>query len=194
MSEPRSALDGARFEGLVTVEDLGLIGMITLRADLSHAAVAAALDKALGLPMPPKGCIRPAKGVSQGQAAWMSPDEILLILPYGQTGAAVSSLEASLAGTHHLVQNVSDARAVISVTGPDAHVREVLAKLAPVDLHPASFTVGDFRRSRMAQVAGAFWMPEAGRINAVCFRSVAVYVFDLLKAAADPAAAVDYFG
>jgi len=194
MSEPISALDGARFDGLVTVEDRGLIGMITLRADLSHAAVAAAVDKALGVPMPPRGRILPAKGVSQGQAAWMSPDEILLILPYGQIGAAVSSLEASLAGTHHLIQNVSDARAVISLAGPDARVREVLAKLAPVDLHPSAFNVGDFRRSRMAQVAGAFWMPEAGRINVVCFRSVAVYVFDLLKAAADPAAAVDYFG
>jgi sarcosine oxidase subunit gamma len=194
MSEPISALGGARFDGLVTVEDRGLIGMITLRADLSHAAVAAAVDKALGVPMPPRGRILPAKGVSQGQAAWMSPDEILLILPYGQIGAAVSSLEASLAGTHHLIQNVSDARAVISLAGPDARVREVLAKLTPVDLHPSAFNVGDFRRSRMAQVAGAFWMPEAGRINVVCFRSVAVYVFDLLKAAADPAAAVDYFG
>ncbi|MDP5334258.1 MAG: sarcosine oxidase subunit gamma, partial [Paracoccaceae bacterium] len=68
------------------------------------------------------------------------------------------------------------------------------AKLAPVDLHPAHVGPGDVRRTRLAQVAGAFWMPEAGQINVVCFRSVAQYVFDLLCTAADPAASVDYFG
>ncbi len=103
-------------------------------------------------------------------------------------------LQAALSGTHHLAENVSDARALIALSGPDARVREVLAKLAPVDLHPAHFKPGDIRRTRLAQVAGAFWMAEAGQANVICFRSVAQYVFDLLSAAADPAASVDYFG
>lgn len=175
------------------MQDRGPVGMITLRGDLSSGVMAQALDKALGLTIPGTRRIAPAKGVSQGQAAWMSPDELLLILPYGQVGAALASLEAGLAGTHHLAQDVSDARALISLGGVDARVREVLAKVTPVDLHPDHFKIGDIRRSRLAQVAGAFWMPEAGRINVVCFRSVAAYVFDLLSTAADPAAPVDYF-
>ncbi len=194
MSEPVSALNGASFEGLVTLTDRGPTGMITLRGDLAAPEMAKALDKALALTVPDTRRVQPAKGVSKGQAAWMSPDELLLILPYGQVATVCTSLSAALEGTHHLVADVSDARALITVSGQDAHVREVLAKLAPVDLHPAQFGPGDFRRTRLAQVAGAFWMPEAGQINVICFRSVAQYVFDLLSAAADPAAPVDYFG
>lgn len=194
MSEPVSALNGASFEGLVTLQDRGPTGMITLRGDLAAPVMAQALDKALGLTVPDTRRVQPAKGVSKGQAAWMSPDELLLILPYGQVSSVRANLSATLEGTHHLVADVSDARALITVSGQDAHVREVLAKLAPVDLHPAQFGPGDFRRTRLAQVAGAFWMPEAGQINVICFRSVAQYVFDLLGAAADPAASVDYFG
>ncbi len=194
MSEPVSALNGASFEGLVTLQDRGPTGMITLRGDLAAPAMAKALDKVLGLTIPATRRVQPAKGSGQAQAAWMSPDELLLILPYGQVATVCASLSAALEGTHHLVADVSDARALITVSGPDARVREVLAKLAPVDLHPAQFGPGDFRRTRLAQVAGAFWMPEAGRIDVVCFRSVAQYVFDLLSAAADPAASVDYFG
>ena len=194
MSEPVSALMGASFEGLVTLQDRGPTGMITLRGDLASPEMAKALDKALALTMPETRRVQPAKGVSKGQAAWMSPDELLLILPYGQVATVCASLSAALQGTHHLVADVSDARALITVSGPDARVREVLAKLAPVDLHPSEFGAGDFRRTRLAQVAGAFWMPEAGQINVICFRSVAQYVFDLLRAAADPSASVDYFG
>ncbi|MFD1194216.1 sarcosine oxidase subunit gamma [Seohaeicola saemankumensis] len=194
MSEPVSALNGASFEGLVTLQDRGPTGMITLRGDLAAPAMAKALDKVSGLTIPATRRVQPAKGSGQAQAAWMSPDELLLILPYGQVATVCASLSAALEGTHHLVADVSDARALITVSGPDARVREVLAKLAPVDLHPAQFGPGDFRRTRLAQVAGAFWMPEAGRIDVVCFRSVAQYVFDLLSAAADPAASVDYFG
>lgn len=193
MSDPVSALNGASFEGLVTIEDRGPVGMITLRGDLSSAAMAQAVDAALGLPIPPMGRIQPAKGVSQGQAAWMSPDEILLILPYGQVGAALKSLENALKGEHYLAENLSDARTLFSVRGTDPLVREVLAKLSPVDLHPDAFKPGDIRRSRLAQVAGALWMPTTGQINVACFRAVSVYVYDLLCNAADPAAGVDFF-
>lgn len=193
MSDPVSALNGASHEGLVTIQDRGPVGMITLRGDLSSPPMAKAVDTALGLPIPPKGRIQPAKGVSQGQAAWMSPDEILLILPYGQVRAALKSLENTLAGQHYLAEDLSDARSLMTVTGPDPRVREVLAKLSPVDLHPSVFGPGDFRRSRLAQVAGAFWMPATGQINVVCFRSVATYVYDIMCNASDPSAAVDFF-
>ncbi|MGR3703526.1 MAG: sarcosine oxidase subunit gamma [Paracoccaceae bacterium] len=193
MSEPFSALNGASFQGLVTLRDCGPTGMITLRGDLAAPAMAQALDKAMGLSMPtPRRIVATADGIRQ--VAWMSPDELLLILPYGQVSDALAALNTALAGTHHLAENVSDARALIAVTGPDAAVREVLAKLAPVDLHPDHFPQGEIRRTRLAQVAAAFWITEAGQAHVICFRSVAHYVFDLLSAAADPAAAVEYFG
>jgi sarcosine oxidase subunit gamma len=192
MSEPVSALNGASFDGLVTLKDSGPTGMITLRCDLSAAPMAQALDKALGLPVPQQRKIM-SHADGTRQAAWMSPDELLLILPYGQVGDALAALEVGLAGTHHLVENVSDARALIALTGPDARLREVLAKLSPVDLHADAFPIGDIRRTRLAQVAAAYWMAAPGQAHVICFRSVAQYVFDVLRHAADPAAVVDYF-
>lgn len=193
MSEPVSALNGSSFQGLVTLRDSGPVGMITLRGDLAAAPVVQALDKAMGLALPQQRRIT-ANADGTRAVAWMSPDELLLILPYVQVQNALAAIEAALAGVHHLAEDVSDARALITVTGPDARVREVLAKLAPVDLHPDQFQPGDIRRTRLAQVAGAFWMAEAGQAHVICFRSVAQYVFDLLRSAADPAAAVEYFG
>lgn len=193
MSEPVSALNEASFDGLVTLKDSGAVGMITLRGDLSAAPMAQAMDKAMGLSMPQQRRIV-AHTDGTRHAAWMSPDELLLILPYAQVSDALAALASALAGTHYLAENVSDARALIAVNGSDAQVREVLAKLSPVDLHPDHFTPGDIRRTRLAQVAGAFWLTQAGQAHVICFRSVAQYVFDLLSAAADPAAKVEYFG
>ena len=59
----------------------------------------------------------------------------------------------------------------------------MLAKGTPVDLLPGSFGPGDFRRSRLGQVAAAFWMPEAGTIDLMCFRSVAGFVAEWLVSA-----------
>jgi sarcosine oxidase subunit gamma len=50
-----------------------------------------------------------------------------------------------------------------------------------------------FRRSRLAQVPAAFWMPDAETFQIVCFRSVARYMFDLLSIAAQPGSEVGHF-
>ena len=60
----------------------------------------------------------------------------------------------------------------------------MIAKLAPVDLHPDQFAAGDFRRTRLGQVAAAFWMRDDDTLQIICFRSVAGYTFDLLAASA----------
>jgi sarcosine oxidase subunit gamma len=179
MSEAVSALQGAAFEGLVTVRDTGPRGMITVRGDLSSAAMKKAVKAAVGTDVPAQRAV-----VLDGDrgAAWMSPDELLLMLPHGEAGAAVTAAEKALGKAHALVVDVSDARAVLEIEG--ASVREVLAKLAPVDLHPDAFGQGMIRRTHLAQVAAAFWMTGAESFEIVCFRSVAQYVFDLLSAAA----------
>lgn len=179
MSEPVSALTGAVAEGPVTVRDLGLHGMVTLRGDLSDAKVRAAVAGITGADMPETRKI--ALSGDYG-VAWMSPDEVLLLVPHAEAGAVVAQLEAELEGSHHLAANVSDARALIEVTGPFA--REVLAKVAPVDLAAGAFGPGDLRRTRLAQVAGAFWMTDETTFRVICFRSVARYVFDLLSVSA----------
>ena len=179
MSNVVSALQNASFvDGIADVREMGLRGMITLRGDLSDKKLIKAV-KAIAGAMPEQRMIA-VKG--EAGAAWMSPDELLLMVPHGDALSTVESLNASLKGTHFLAANVSDARAVFEVSGPCA--REVMAKLAPVDFARGAFEMGMFRRTRMAQVPAAFWMNGENSFTIVCFRSVGEYMFDLLSVAA----------
>ncbi|MEM9228402.1 MAG: sarcosine oxidase subunit gamma family protein [Pseudomonadota bacterium] len=160
--------------------------MITLRVDLATAS--AALREVIGLDVPQQ------RRVTFGQGrllAWMAHDELLLVIGDGQAPNVVAALSAALDGQHHLVADVSDARALFQISGPGA--REVLAKGAPVDLDPVAFGPGDVRRTRLAQVAAAFWMTQDGVFELVCFRSVAEYVETVLSTAANPDSLPAYF-
>lgn len=189
MAEAVSALGGARFDGLATIEEAGPTGMITLRGDLSSKEVKAAVKKVVGLGIPAQRQALSGQGTA---ALWMSPDELLLMCPYTQVAGTIATLEEALVGQHFLALNVSDARALLRISGGGA--RETLAKLCPVDLSEAAFTPGMVRRTRMAQVPAAFWLDEGGTFHLVCFRSVAEYAFNLLKTAALPGGEVGVYG
>ena len=189
MSNTVSALNGASAQGFVAVRDMGLQGMITLRGDLSGAKLKKAVKSATGGEMPGQGHVALS---GTGGAAWMSPDELLIVVPYADVEARLAEIGKGMEGAHYLAADVSDARCMFAVTGDDALVREALAKLMPVDLSPEAFKPGQFRRSRMAQVPAAIWMAEMGEARVVCFRSVAQYVFDLLKGASAPGSEVRY--
>ncbi|MFD3191809.1 sarcosine oxidase subunit gamma [Sedimentitalea sp. HM32M-2] len=188
MSEPVSALNGARYDGIAQIQEIGLQGMITLRGDLSSKDLKSAASAVAGVAMPG---VNEANCEDSRGLCWMSPDELLVLCPYDVAQANVTQLQQALADSHALAVNVSDARAVFRVTGPAA--REVMAKLCPADLSPETFGPGMFRRSRLAQVPAAFWMMDEQSFQIVCFRSVADYVFSLLKAAAQPGSEVGYF-
>ncbi|WP_135506382.1 sarcosine oxidase subunit gamma [Roseovarius aestuariivivens] len=179
MSDAISALPGAAFEGAVRVEESGLQGMITLRGDFGTAKLKKAVKDTVGVAIPATREIAQKDGRG---AAWMSPDELLLLLPYADVTDALGKIDKALSGTHHLAVNVSDARAMFRLHG--ATVREVMAKLVPVDMAPGAFAPGQIRRTRMAQIPAAFWMTDEDTVHVVCFRSVAQYAFDLLKDAA----------
>jgi len=188
MSNPVSALGGASYAGMATLEEAGLQGMITLRGDLSSKTLQQAVKVATGADVPDP---RRTTTAENGAVAWMSPDELLLLLPYADAEAKTVALAEALAGEHALAVNVSDARAFFHLSGAGA--REALGKVCPVDFDAAAFTPGDFRRTRMAQVAAAFWLDEEETFHIVCFRSVAGYVFNLLKAAAHPQSKVGVY-
>jgi len=183
-----SALSGAQFNGIALIEDAGLSGMITLRGDLGSAAVKKAVKAATGLDMP---CALEFEAGEAHAIAWFSPDELLILTPYDEAVAVAAALSGLLAGQHHLVLNVSDARALIRVSGRS--LADVLAKLTPADMSPAAFGPGSCRRTRLAQAPVAIWCRAEGRVELVCFRSVASYVFDLLANAAQPGGEVGYF-
>jgi len=97
-------------------------------------------------------------------------------------GVDVPAQTSCTAGKTHVVAWM--ARAVFRISGDKA--REVICKLAPVDMSPKAFPAGHFRRTRLAQTPAAFWMPDAQTVELICFRSVADYVFGLLSRAAMP--------
>ena len=149
-------------------------GMITLCADFASL----------------KGIAVPETRKIRDGIAWMSPDELLIMVPKSDVPAKMAALEKSLSG-HYLLADVSDARAVFSLTGD--MVREVLAKGAPVDMSQDVFKPGDIRRTRIGQVAAAFWMVDEQTINIVCFTSVSDYLEHWLRHAARPEAQISHF-
>lgn len=163
-------------ETLATIARVTGLGMLTIRADLARAGEALAEAAGLGLPG--------TTGVmTDGSRAlgWMSPDELLLILPEAELPEALDALNQALMGEHGLVVDVSDARAIFDVTGP--HAADVIAKLAPVDA--ANLPEGHLRRTRMAQTAAAIWRIPAG-FRVIGFRSTADYLGLILTNAALP--------
>ena len=189
MSDPVSALKNVSdTAGIAAISEIGPLGMIALRGDLSAKALKDAATAAGGANIPD---VRQITDEGESGIAWMSPDELLVMCRYEDVQLRLTNLQDATAKLHALAVNVSDARAVFQVKGP--HAREVMAKLAPVDLAPGQFTPGMFRRTRMAQVPAAFWMRDEETFQIICFRSVARYMFDLLKVAAQPGSEVGHF-
>jgi sarcosine oxidase, subunit gamma len=178
MSDPVSALGGLSYSGFAEIREIGPVGMISLRARPDTPDLAKAVKAATGLALPETRRI-----VTKGDHAigWMAPDEWLLLMPYDQVPVALKKLDKALAGRHFLAVDVSDARAVFRIEG--ARAAEVLMKLSPVD--HATLAPGELRRTRVAQVASAFWRDGDG-YTLVSFRSVAAYVMGLLRHSAQP--------
>lgn len=177
MSEIRERL--ARIDGPLTEAP----AMIGLRGDLSDERIGAGIARATGMAVP-----GPRHITTHGARllGWMSPDELILMLPALDLADVLDGLSEALEGLHHLVVDVSDMRAIFDITGPRAD--QVLMKLTPADL--TAIEPGELRRSRVAQVAAAFWRIEGGW-RLICFRSVAVYMRDLLDNAAQPGGELD---
>ncbi|KAA8608657.1 sarcosine oxidase subunit gamma [Salipiger aestuarii] len=181
MSDPSDVMapmQGARSEGVVTVEALPAQGQITLRCDLSDD-FRWKLGETLGFAVP-----EPLGATSDGDRAllWMSPDELLLLCPYDAVPTLMAQLGQVFDGWFIAIADVSDARAQFRITG--GHLRDVLAKLTPVDMAPQAFVPGMVRRSRLAQVAAGYWMRDADTMQIFVFRSVAEYAFGVLTLAA----------
>ncbi|MEM7439009.1 MAG: sarcosine oxidase subunit gamma family protein [Pseudomonadota bacterium] len=179
MSNAVSVAGGESFGGVIQVADAGVTGMVTVRGDLASAAMKKAVKAATGLAVP---AARQVTQKDDAAVAWMSPDELMIICAYDSADKMVAALEKSLGNAHALAVNVSDARAHFTLTG--AAVREVLAKGSPADLAPAALPVGEMRRTRLGQIAVAFWLPEEGQAELICFRSVGKFVWDWLNVTA----------
>jgi sarcosine oxidase subunit gamma len=158
----------------VRIEAEGPFGMVALRGD--HRDLSDPVAEVTGLDVPERR-LSTAKG--DRKLIWMSPDELLLICDYDEAPTLAEELGRILADSFASVVVVSDARAVFDLSGPGAE--DVILSLAPVNIEAMAPT--EVRRTRLAQVAAALWREGEGW-RLICFRSVAVYVEDLLRNAA----------
>ena len=143
--------EGEQGKPNVTVElvDRSFRGQISLRGGLSVSGFADAVEKVLGL--------RPAEqpNIAKGggdfpRLLWLGPDEWLAVTTDEMRNETLLKLNDSLQGHHVQVLDISDAKAVIGLTGEDA--RSVLMKGCPLDLHERVFRSGCSTRTLLGKV------------------------------------------
>jgi sarcosine oxidase subunit gamma len=159
------------------VAALDLRGMVILRGDLSDAGFGAALDAATGCAVPDT---RRTTDNADMRVLWMSVDELMVFCDYAKAGEVVATFMEKASDAHVLAVNVSDARAVFSVSGEKAH--RVLMKGAPVDV--AAMETGEVRRTRIATVAVGLTRTGDDAFEVFCFRSYGAYMWNWLTVAA----------
>ena len=125
------------------------VGKINLRADPANAALMQAFEGVLGyaLPQAPNR----TNGEDSRGALWLGPDEWLVTFPAGQVNPLLEALSRAAVGHHAALSDVSDARIVLTLSGPRA--REVLEKGCSLDLHPRAFQAGHCAQTRLARAA-----------------------------------------
>lgn len=129
----------------VRLRELQFLTQTTLRT-VPGGPGSAALEKALGLPLPVK--IGEVTGAADGRGEavlWLGPDEFLAIGPdEAETGVPAAQvairLGSALGDQRGQAVDVSANRTTLELSGPRA--RSVLEKSCELDLHPREFPVG----------------------------------------------------
>ena len=159
------------YSGYVKVSEKMTTGMLTVRGEFRSSKFKTSFVKAVGTKLP-------------------KDREVLLILcDFADLSSLSQNLQMELKDQHHMLVNISDARALFEISG--SGIREVIAKLAPVNI--ATLEIGEIRRTRFSQIAVAFWLTSETSVSVICFSSVADYMFNLLKTSSMPNSKVGDF-
>ena len=156
----------------IDARELAFMSQVDVRIEPPSAAT-------LGFPTDPNT----ARTSGDRDVLWLGPDEWLIVGAPGTAGAIGDELEASLAGLHRSVVDVSANRAVIELAGPSRH--DLLSSACPIDLHPRSW--GDGRCAQSVFGAAQVLLHEREGTTRLFVRpTFARYVVDLLLAVAPP--------
>ena len=152
----RAAADQAdpeRAEAGVRLGERDFRGQINLRGDPANEAFMDAVAGVIGcrLPTEPNTSAGDDDLRNGPRVLWLGPDEWFLVTLPGGEVEIVEALAGPLAGSGGSLTDVSDVRAVISISG--RHARDVLMKGCPLDLHPAVFEPGHCAQSLLARAS-----------------------------------------
>ena len=171
----------ATVRGPVTLRVAPPRGQIGLRGDPAVHDFGIGIEGAIGLSLPTKpNMTTAAQGLS---ALWLGPDEWLILTPPDGQDEVVRNLGRALENVHASIIDLTDARAVIRVSG--AKARELLAKGCPLDLHPRVFASGACAQSLFAKANIILHKLHADEtFELYVARSCATYMWDWLEDAA----------
>ena len=156
-------------------QEMSDYGLISLKADFKNEQVKKAL-KVLSVRFPEKGKILFGNDLS---TAWMAPDEMAVIARYKSAHNEIKKIKRSFKGIPSLCANMSDSRRSFVITG--ARWREILATGTPIDLSLDTFSLGDFRRTRIGGLAVAIWMINDFAVQVMCMTSVGDFLENWLR-------------
>ena len=151
-------------------------GLLSVRGDLGSKEIVDSLKSSTGLVTP---AVRRFASKGKVEVFWMSTDELLIKAPSKAIVGIETKMLKELRDFHSSVVNISDSRSLFTIKG--ALSRDILGKLCPVNFDKNIFKIGDFRRTRMAQVPIALSLLEDNYFQIMCYRSVGGYVYSLLK-------------
>ena len=160
----------------IEVKQLEMFGLITIKVDLSKVEVQALFRKLAGSNLIEEREIIVGSGVS---IAWMSPDEVLVICEYATIEKVRLEIVRHFKKIHCLIADMSDTRTFFQLAGDGW--RDALAKGSPSDLSFRSFKEGMFMRSRLGNIAAAFWILDEQKVVVMCSRSVREFMYEWLK-------------
>ncbi len=172
----------------VTLTEITGLGMIDVRVPSTSPSGRQAVGKVLGFDLP----TRPRTSSREGETAalWLSIDQWLITLPYDKVDGCLADLRRALSRIHSLATDVSDARAVIRLTGVGA--REIVMKGASPDLTAPSFRPGAVRRMQFAEIAALchYVQGRPQTLDLYVFRSYADFAWEWLARTSHPGAQV----
>jgi sarcosine oxidase subunit gamma len=158
------------------------LDLVNLRGDATDDTFVQAVRQATGAQVPTR-----ANTVAQGvgcDVLWLGPDEWLVRSRQPQAAQLEEKLAAALAGQYASVVDVGSGYTVLRVQG--THVRDVISRGCPLDLHPKTLAPGQCAQSHYFK-ASIVLIPVAGdTFEIVVRRSFADYFCRIMLDAAAP--------
>ena len=175
-----------RGEAGVAMAERAFPGIVDLRGKRGDRTFLDGFRKAAGYALPLDA--NTTAGSGNTTALWLGPDEWWIVGARTEpdTGPRIAeTLRGELAGHVCAITDISESRACIRVSGPQA--RTVLQKGCPLDFHPRVFATGQCAQSRLAKASGVFHLiaddsaPDGPVFDVYVVRSFAEYVWHWLE-------------
>jgi len=167
--------------GLI-VREHSFLGHINLRGDPRDPHFAGAVGGVMGdaLPMVPN-TLTDVNGIT---IYWLGPDEWLIVTPDDRRESVRHQLRAALAKLHVAVTDVSGGQTALQLHG--RHVRDVLAKGCPIDLHQRVFGLGQCAQRHLGKAPVLIGqIEEQPYFELIIRRSFGDYLWTWLESAAE---------